>query len=271
MDNPDFFGDSLRNDSTVFFAEIDGSQCTDEEALFREFFNQLKLSFFSWDGFGDLERDLNNFERKGENSECSYIYIYIRYVDKILDSKMYHYSKINFFGVVYNLTNKKVFFIVDKSQKNYVLAQINDYKNFTKRLENNAIRYSQLLFVDNVKDVKIEESDFFARLNGQHCEVLHTFYNEISVQLRFPYYFGRNLDAFDECINDFEWFKSYNVYYDIFFIYIENAQKILPGNDYERMVFFGLLNEITNRRVFIIINNQDKEFVMNEIENYKKL
>lgn len=39
-------------------------------------------------------------------------------------------------------------------------------------------------------------------LDGKKCGTLNDFYNAIQEALQFPAYFGKNLDALDECLND---------------------------------------------------------------------
>ena len=44
-------------------------------------------------------------------------------------------------------------------------------------------------------------------IRGQLCSTVEDFFREISSTMRFPYYFGWNWAAFDECITDLEWLK----------------------------------------------------------------
>ncbi len=39
-------------------------------------------------------------------------------------------------------------------------------------------------------------------IDGNACTTLDAFYKEIKTALQFPNYFGNNLDALDECLND---------------------------------------------------------------------
>ena len=63
------------------------------------------------------------------------------------------------------------------------------------------------------------EKTLVANIDGEQVDTLEKFYQELIVQLKFPESFGRNLDAFDEMINDLDWleetaiclvFKNYN-------------------------------------------------------------
>lgn len=46
-----------------------------------------------------------------------------------------------------------------------------------------------------------------AHIRGELCPTIDDFFREISSAMRFPYYFGWNWAAFDECITDLEWLK----------------------------------------------------------------
>jgi len=46
---------------------------------------------------------------------------------------------------------------------------------------------------------------FVAHIRGKHCKTVEDFFREASSALRFPYYFGNNWAAFDECVTDLEW------------------------------------------------------------------
>ena len=44
-----------------------------------------------------------------------------------------------------------------------------------------------------------------AYLRGARCRTEADFFCEVSAALRFPYYFGDNWNAFDECMTDLDW------------------------------------------------------------------
>ena len=46
---------------------------------------------------------------------------------------------------------------------------------------------------------------FVAHIRGKYCKTVEEFFREASSALRFPYYFGNNWAAFDECVTDLEW------------------------------------------------------------------
>ena len=46
---------------------------------------------------------------------------------------------------------------------------------------------------------------YVAHIRGKYCKTVEDFFREASSALRFPYYFGNNWAAFDECVTDLEW------------------------------------------------------------------
>lgn len=52
-------------------------------------------------------------------------------------------------------------------------------------------------------------------VRGAMCHTEEDFFREISSALRFPYYFGHNWNAFDECITDLEWLKFHEILFVI--------------------------------------------------------
>ncbi len=49
---------------------------------------------------------------------------------------------------------------------------------------------------------------FRAILEGKKATTLEDFYEHIAQQLEFPDYFGKNLDALDEMLNDLNWLEQ---------------------------------------------------------------
>lgn len=47
-----------------------------------------------------------------------------------------------------------------------------------------------------------------AKIDGKKAKTLEKFYKIIGNELHFPDYFGENLDAFDEMINDLSWLEE---------------------------------------------------------------
>ena len=66
-----------------------------------------------------------------------------------------------------------------------------------------------------------QNGTYVAHIRGEFCPTVEDFYREISSAMRFPYYFGWNWAAFDECICDLEWLKSTSL-----LIVIDNQDKL---------------------------------------------
>ncbi|MCR4673267.1 MAG: barstar family protein [Lachnospiraceae bacterium] len=71
-----------------------------------------------------------------------------------------------------------------------------------------------------------EKDAFVCYLRGELCESESSFFREISAAMRFPYYFGWNIYAFDECITDLEWLK-----FSCILLVINNFDQIFKEED----------------------------------------
>lgn len=63
-------------------------------------------------------------------------------------------------------------------------------------------------------------------LDGSKAKSRESFFNESAIALEFPSYFGNNWDAFEECINDFDWLPG-----DSYLILIVNSDQILKNEN----------------------------------------
>lgn len=63
-------------------------------------------------------------------------------------------------------------------------------------------------------DVEIEllrsKGYYIAFLDGEKCLDLRAFITQIGRAFHFPDYYGNNMDALDECINDLDWISEKN-------------------------------------------------------------
>lgn len=62
-------------------------------------------------------------------------------------------------------------------------------------------------------------------IRGRRCETEEDFFQEISASFQFPWYFGENWAAFDECICDLEWLNFNRI-----FVVVDDYSKIFNGN-----------------------------------------
>ena len=67
---------------------------------------------------------------------------------------------------------------------------------------------------------------FAARARGSRMSDFQSMSDELSACLHFPYYYGNNWDAFDECIGDLEWLLAEEV-----FLFIDDFDRVFPRND----------------------------------------
>lgn len=67
-------------------------------------------------------------------------------------------------------------------------------------------------------------------IRGRKCYNTIALFDEFSAVLQFPYYFGENWAAFDECINDLGWIRgnSYELFIDQSYKILEKEQQEIP-------------------------------------------
>ncbi|MBR6863186.1 MAG: barstar family protein [Acidaminococcaceae bacterium] len=70
-----------------------------------------------------------------------------------------------------------------------------------------------------------EKGRTVCHIRGRLCNTLDYFFREVSAALRFPYYFGWNWNAFDECMTDLEWMNvsSLLIVFDDYSLMTKNA------------------------------------------------
>lgn len=53
-----------------------------------------------------------------------------------------------------------------------------------------------------------QEGFFIAIIDGNDCKNLNSFLKDVGIAFHFPDYYGQNLNAFYECINDLDWINE---------------------------------------------------------------
>lgn len=108
-----------------------------------------------------------------------------------------------------------------------------------------------------------------ANIDGAKCKTVKKFLTVIAKGLSFPDYFGKNLDAFDEMINDLSWLLEEAV-----IIAITNFENLLENDETEdgdaKGLILSLLDQAADEQkntkdgtpIRIIINDTP------ELENY---
>jgi len=84
-----------------------------------------------------------------------------------------------------------------------------------------------------------EKENAVARtVRGKKCSTAKELFNEFGAALQFPYYFGENWDAFNDCITDLEWIPG-----NEYLLFIPNAEKVLANADRDFRIFIDLLHK----------------------------
>jgi hypothetical protein len=109
----------------------------------------------------------------------------------------------------------------------------NDFWNMTGpwlyRFAGNASSFTDRLWALGSRDLAVR----FVR--GARMETPLSLFDEWAAALQFPYYFGRNWDAFDECVTDLSWIDA-----DGYAIAILDSSLMLP-HDRDLALLFDTL------------------------------
>lgn len=73
--------------------------------------------------------------------------------------------------------------------------------------------------------LEAHQQSYTAYLRGLRCKDEDDFFKEVSAAFQFPWYFGENWPAFDECICDLEWLCFKRI-----FMVIEDFSQIFNRN-----------------------------------------
>lgn len=81
-------------------------------------------------------------------------------------------------------------------------------------------------------------------IRGQRCKTPHQLLQEWAAALQFPYYFGHNWDALDECLADLEWLldKPRSWPEKGFVFFVTNIDSALASRDDEFTIFMRILD-----------------------------
>jgi RNAse (barnase) inhibitor barstar len=77
-----------------------------------------------------------------------------------------------------------------------------------------------------------------ARIPGDKCESDQDLFAEFSSALKFPTYFGKNWNAFEECIRDLEWSPAKG-----YVIEITRAEQLLTANESDYGIFIDIIEK----------------------------
>lgn len=68
-------------------------------------------------------------------------------------------------------------------------------------------------------------------LRGDKMKRVNSLFDEFAAALQFPYYFGENWNAFDECLTDLAWLPG-----DVYILIVTNSEATLAEEDEEQLV-----------------------------------
>lgn len=74
--------------------------------------------------------------------------------------------------------------------------------------------------------VATQKGEYIAYIRGKRCRTEESFFAEISASFQFPYYFGENWAAMDECLCDLEWLHVRRI-----FVIIDDFSCMFSGQE----------------------------------------
>lgn len=102
------------------------------------------------------------------------------------------------------------------------------------------IKHSQKLNQMEIKKTNV--NPFIATIDGSKCLSKKNALIEIGIAFKFPDYYGENLDALEECINDLSWIES-----DSYLLIINNYNDFLNKEQIElKEVFVDIFNKASS-------------------------
>jgi hypothetical protein len=91
-------------------------------------------------------------------------------------------------------------------------------------------------FENWMNGLRLGEGKYVAVLRGERMQDFKSLFQEIAAALQFPYYFGNNWNALDECIKDLDWLPA-----KLFVIGITSSQLVLSKESTDDQFAFGVL------------------------------
>jgi RNAse (barnase) inhibitor barstar len=96
-----------------------------------------------------------------------------------------------------------------------------------------------------------EELYYVAMLVSTDCKTLKSFLNNIGKAFKFPSYYGMNLNALNDCLNDLEWIEKPN-----YLLVIKNSKEFLSKE-----------SEETRNHIILFLEHVSKQWV--NVPNYE--
>jgi RNAse (barnase) inhibitor barstar len=102
---------------------------------------------------------------------------------------------------------------------------------------------NRLHFIESMGAIENDTNSILFKIDGKYCDTKEKLFNTFSDILSFPSYFGKNWDAFNDCIHDLEWIKN-KTGKDKINIYICNLSEILKDDSSQnKRIFFEIINK----------------------------
>jgi hypothetical protein len=79
---------------------------------------------------------------------------------------------------------------------------------------------------------------FVALIPGRACQTKRGLFDTFADVLQFPVHFGRNWDAFEECINDLTWLKAGG-----YLLLVSEAEALLARSEKDHRIFVDIMSE----------------------------
>ena len=92
-----------------------------------------------------------------------------------------------------------------------------------------------------------EDNTRYVFLDGHACKKLDACFAILQEQLSIPDYFGNNLDALEEVMNDLEWIKEGKIK-----IIISHTPSLLENDHTKKKIFLEILELASNNKMEII-------------------
>lgn len=100
----------------------------------------------------------------------------------------------------------------------------------------------------NIRSSYFSENNIrYVFLDGRACSQIDDFYASLRQQLSLPDYFGNNLDALEEVLNDLDWIEEEKIK-----IIISNSSALLVNDSMKKESFLDILNSCDNEKLEIV-------------------
>ena len=96
--------------------------------------------------------------------------------------------------------------------------------------------------------IHAESNMYLAFLDGKHCQTIDQFHVKIAEAFQFPDYYGQNLDALDEMLNDLEWINQ-----DYILLIIQRSHLWLSDDDELKADILQILSDVSSKSFEIIL------------------